>query len=337
MKPKTILLDHGSGGKASRRLTEELILPAFHNPVLARLGDGAVIEAPPGGRLAFSTDTFVVDPIFFPGGDIGDLAVNGTVNDLAMCGARPLGLSVALILEEGFPVADLERILGSMKRAAARAGVPVITGDTKVVPRGAVDKIFINTSGIGTVPEGLCLGPECVRPGDRVILSGNLGDHGVAVLSVREGIAFASEIRSDTVALNGMVERMLAEGPGVRMLRDPTRGGVGTVLNEVALQAGVGVRIRERDLPVNPAVAGACDLLGTDPIYVANEGKLVAFVAPESAERVLRALRSHEHGRNAVLVGEVEAENAGRVFMQTRIGGTRIVDMLTGEQLPRIC
>lgn len=337
MKPKRILLDHGSGGKASRRLTEELILPSFDNPVLARLGDGAVVDVP-AGRMAFSTDTFVVDPIFFPGGDIGELAVNGTVNDLAMCGARPLGLSVALILEEGFPVAELERVLASMKRAAEKAGVPVLTGDTKVVPRGAADKIFINTSGIGTVPEGVCLGPERVRPGDRVILSGSMGDHGMAVLSVREGIAFSSEIRSDTAALNGMVAAMLAEGgDGVRMLRDPTRGGVGTVLNEVAIEAGVGIRIREADLPVTPAVAGACDLLGTDPLYVANEGKLVAFVAPECVDRVLERVRSHEHGRRAAVVGEVEAGNPGRVLMRTRIGGTRIVDMLTGEQLPRIC
>ncbi len=336
MKPKTILLDHGGGGKASHRLTEELLLPAFRNPVLERLGDGAVIDPPPG-RLAFSTDTFVVDPIFFPGGDIGDLAVNGTVNDLAMCGARPLGLSVALVLEEGFPVADLEKVLDSMKRAAGTAGVPVLTGDTKVVPRGAADKIFINTSGIGTVPEEVQLGPERVRLGDRVILSGTMGDHGMAVLSVREGIAFSSEIRSDTAALNGLVERILEHGAGVRMLRDPTRGGVGTVLNEVALQAGVGILVREADLPVVPAVRGACDLLGTDPLYVANEGKLVAFVAPEDADRVLEALRLQEHGRDAALVGEVLAEHKGRVFMQTRIGGTRIVDMLTGVQLPRIC
>jgi len=336
MKPKTVLLDHGSGGKASHRLTKELLLPAFGNPVLDRLGDGAVIDLP-RGRLAFSTDTFVVDPIFFPGGDIGDLAVNGTVNDLAMCGARPLGLSVALVLEEGFPLADLERVLASMKRAAAGAGVPVLTGDTKVVPRGAADKIFINTSGIGTVPDGVELGPERVRPGDRVILSGTMGDHGVAVLSVREGIAFSSGIRSDTAALNGLVERILAVGPGVRMLRDPTRGGVGTVLNEVALQAGVGVRIREGDLPVDPAVASACEFLGTDPLYVANEGKLVAFAAPEDADRVLEALRGHALGRKAALVGEVRAEHPGRVVMETRIGGARIVDMLTGEQLPRIC
>ncbi len=336
MKPKTILLDHGSGGKASHRLIKELLLPAFRNPVLDQLGDGAVLDRPEG-RLAFSTDTFVVDPIFFPGGDIGDLAVNGTVNDLAMCGARPLGLSVALILEEGFAVADLERVVDSMKRAAGKAGVRVVTGDTKVVPRGAADKIFINTSGIGEIPEGVFLGPELVRPGDRVILSGTMGDHGMAVLSLREGIAFSSEIRSDTAALNGMVARILAGGGGVRMLRDSTRGGVGTVLNEVALQAGIGVRIREADLPVNPAVAGACELLGYDPIYVANEGKLVAFVAPEDTDRVLRAMRSDPAGRDAVVVGEALSEHGGRVFMQTRIGGNRIVDMLTGEQLPRIC
>ncbi len=335
MKPKTILLDHGSGGKASHRLTRELVLPAFGNPVLDRLEDGAVLDRPEG-RLAFSTDTFVVDPIFFPGGDIGDLAVNGTVNDLAMCGARPLGLSVALILEEGLPTADLGRVLASMKRAAGTAGVRVVTGDTKVVPRGAADKIFINTSGVGEVPEGVRLGAEQVRTGDRVILSGTMGDHGMAVLSVREGIAFSSEIRSDTAALNGMVERILA-GSGVRMLRDPTRGGVGTVLNEVAVQAGLGIRIREADLPVAPAVAGACELLGYDPIYVANEGKLLAVVAPGDEDRVLRAMRSDPAGRDAAVVGEVLSEHAGRVIMQTRIGGTRIVDMLTGEQLPRIC
>ena len=336
MKREKILLDHGSGGKASHRLIERHMLPAFDNPVLAALGDGAVLDLP-GARLAISTDTYVVDPIFFPGGDIGALAVNGTVNDVSMCGAVPRYMSVALVMEEGFPLADLDRILGSMKTAAARAGVWVVTGDTKVVPRGAADKIFINTTAIGSVPEGVCLGADRIRPGDRVILSGTLGDHGMAVVSVREGLSLDAGVRSDTAPLNGMVQRLLDAGGGVRLLRDPTRGGVGTSLNEVAGQARVGVRIVEEALPITEAVAGACAMLGYDPLYVANEGKLIAFVAPEDADRVLDAIRSDDLGHEAAIIGEVVAEPPGRVFLQTRIGGRRIVDMLAGEQLPRIC
>lgn len=336
MKAEKILLDHGSGGKMAHQLTTELLLPLFDNPLLAALHDGAVFETEKG-RLAFSTDTFVVDPIFFPGGDIGDLAVNGTVNDLAMCGAVPRYLSMGLILEEGLPLADLKRILTSARNAMDRAGVQLVTGDTKVVPRGAADRIFINTTGIGVVPPGVTIGAGGARPGDRIILSGTMADHGIAVLTQREGLRFESPVTSDTAALNGMVQAILNVSPAVHVLRDPTRGGVGTALNEIALQSRVGIRIEERRLPVSPAVAGVCDLLGFDPLYLANEGKLLCFVAGERSEAVLAAIRQDPHGRNACIIGEVTADHPGRVVMQTGIGGERIVDMLAGEQLPRIC
>ncbi len=332
-----ILLDHGSGGRIAHRLLRDLLLPAFDNPALAELNDGAILEVE-GSRLAFSTDSYTVDPIFFPGGDIGDLAVNGTVNDLAMCGARPLALSAAFILEEGFPLEDFRRILGTMARAAREAGVAIVTGDTKVVPRGAADRVFINTSGIGLIPPGVRVASHRARPGDRILLSGSLADHGVSVLAGREGLAFQTTVQSDTAPLHRMVAAMLAAGgEAVHVLRDPTRGGLGTALNEIAESSGVGVLIHEETIPLKPEVAGLCELLGFDPLYLANEGKLVAFVHPEAAEAVLAAVRADPAGRDAAWIGEALAAPAGRVVMQTRIGGRRIVDMLSGEQFPRIC
>ncbi len=336
MQSDKILLDHGSGGKLAHQLTTELLLPLFDNPLLAPLHDGAVFEVA-AGRLAFSTDTFVVDPIFFPGGDIGDLAVNGTVNDLAMCGAVPRYLSMGLILEEGLPLSDLKRILVSIRAALDKAGVQLITGDTKVVPRGAADKIFINTAGIGVVPAGVVIGGDGARPGDCILLSGTMADHGIAVLTQREGLRFESDVVSDTAPLGAMVQAILAAAPGVRVLRDPTRGGVGTVLNEIALQSKVGMVIEEDRLPVRPAVAGICDLLGFDPLYLANEGKLLCCAPPDQADAALAAMRRDPSGRDAVRIGQVTAEHPGRAVMRTRIGGQRIVDMLSGEQLPRIC
>jgi hydrogenase expression/formation protein HypE len=336
MKLDKILLDHGSGGKVAHQLTTELLLPMFDNPMLAQLHDGAVFESQ-DGRLAFSTDTFVVDPIFFPGGDIGDLAVNGTVNDVAMCGAVPRFLSMGLILEEGFPIADLKRILASMRKALDHAGVQLVTGDTKVVPKGAADKIFINTSGIGVIPDGITVSSDGARPGDRIILSGTMADHGITVLTQREGLRFESNVRSDTAPLNHMVQRIFQVTPRVHVLRDPTRGGVGTTLNEIAEQSSVGITIHEGRLPVNPEVAGICELLGFDPLYLANEGKLLCFVPADLADDVLAAVRKDAYGQAACIIGEVVAEHSGRVVLKTRIGGERIVDMLAGEQLPRIC
>jgi len=336
MKYDKVLLDHGSGGKISHRMTQDLMLPAFNNPILAELNDGAIFELQ-GLRLGFSTDSYTVDPIFFPGGNIGELAVYGTVNDLAMCGAEPAYLSAALIIEEGFPLDQLQAIVAAMSRAAAAAGVQVVTGDTKVVPRGAADKIFINTSGVGVIPAGVAVASHRAKPGDLVLLSGSIADHGVSVLASREGLSFQTGVQSDTAPLNHMVRGMLAAGPGVHVLRDPTRGGLGTALSEIAEKSGVGVRIYEDRIPVKPEVAGLCELLGFDPLYLANEGKLIAFVAPEDADAVLRAMRLDPYGRQAVVIGEAIAGHSGKVFLQTRIGGTRIVDMLAGEQLPRIC
>lgn len=336
MKSDKVMLDHGSGGRISHRMTQDLLLPAFNNPILSELNDGAIFELQ-GLRLAFSTDSYTVDPIFFPGGNIGELAVNGTVNDLAMCGAEPAYLSVALIIEEGFDLAQLEAIVSAMSRAAVHAGVSVVTGDTKVVPRGAADKIFINTSGIGIIPPGVQVAAHLARPGDRVLLSGSIADHGVSVLASREGLSFQTSVQSDSAPLNRMVRGMLAVGPGVRVLRDPTRGGLGTALNEIAEKSAVGIRIREDRIAVKDEVAGLCELLGLDPLYLANEGKLIAFVAPEDTDAVLAAMRRDPYGREAALIGEVIAGHPGKVFMETRIGGTRIVGMLAGEQLPRIC
>jgi hydrogenase expression/formation protein HypE len=334
---ETVRLAHGGGGRMSQRLFERVLWPAFSNELLATQHDGALLEAG-GTRLAFSTDSFVVHPRFFPGGDIGSLAVHGTVNDLAMCGARPLWLSCALILEEGLAMDELVRIAGSMRLAAATAGVQIVTGDTKVVDRGKGDGLYVNTAGIGVVPEGIDISPHRARPGDLVLLSGAIGLHGIAILSVREGLELGTTLKSDSAPLNGLVERLLAAaGVGVHVLRDPTRGGVASALNEIAARAGVGVRLDEASIPVPEQVRGACEILGLDPLYVANEGKLLAIVAREAAEAALEAMRSHPYGREAAIVGEVLAGKAGRVTMRSRIGGERIVEMLSGEQLPRIC
>lgn len=337
MTDDRIMLDHGSGGKVAHRLTADLLLPIFDNAVLAELNDGAILELD-GRRLAFSTDSYVVDPIFFPGGCIGDLAINGTVNDIAMCGGVPKYLSVGLIIEEGFPMSDLKAILGRMGQAARTADVTVVTGDTKVVPRGAVDRIFINTSGFGWIPEGIRVGSTRAKPGDRILVSGTMADHGITILTQREGLEFETRLISDSAPLNHMVARMFEAAAGrIHVLRDPTRGGIGTALNEIAEKSQVGVRVFETQIPIKPEVNGVCELLGFDPLYLANEGKLLAFVAPDAADAVLAAMRADGYGRDAAVIGEVVAEHPGRVLMQTRIGGERIVDMLTGEQLPRIC
>jgi hydrogenase expression/formation protein HypE len=336
MKKDKILLDHGSGGKISHSLTAEIMLPAFDNPILSRLDDGAIFNLGEN-RLAFSTDSYVVDPVFFPGGNIGDLAINGTVNDVAMCGATPVYLSAALIIEEGFPMADLKIILRDMAAAAEKAGVKVVTGDTKVVPKGSADKIFINTSGVGIINEGVDIASKRACPGDKIIISGSIAEHGVTVLTQREGMSFASSIKSDTAPLNNMVRLMLSASRNIHVLRDPTRGGVGTALNEIALSSKTGIRIYENKIPVKDEVAGLCELLGFDPLYIANEGKLLAFVSPEDAQTVLSAMKEDEFGKDSCIIGEVVDDLPGKVFMQTSIGGSRIVDMLTGEQLPRIC
>ncbi|SLM30175.1 carbamoyl phosphate phosphatase, hydrogenase 3 maturation protein [Desulfamplus magnetovallimortis] len=352
MDDKNVLLDHGSGGKIAHSMLTKMILPLFDNPLLAKMDDSAVLDLS-GIRVSFSTDSYVVDPIFFPGGNIGDLAVNGTVNDISMCGGDPLYISVALILEEGFAKAELSRILESMGEAAKRAGVMVVTGDTKVLPRGKVDKIFINTSGVGIIPEGINLSGSNASPGDKVIVSGTIADHGITILSSREGLGISPGVQSDSAPLNGMVKSILNAVPygTVHVLRDPTRGGVATTLNEIASQSNVTIRIKEEAIPVKDAVRGTCELLGFDPLYVANEGKLLAIVSPEVAEDVLRVVRSHESGRDASVIGEVYSiEDAsclvslsganyskGSVILETVIGGARVVDMLTGEQLPRIC
>jgi hydrogenase expression/formation protein HypE len=333
---KEIVMGHGSGGRLTQQLIERMVLPAFDNPLLNSQHDGAIFEVQ-GARLAFSADSYVVDPIFFPGGDIGELAVNGTVNDIAMCGARPLYLSVSLILEEGLPMADLWRVLSSMRDAAARAGVSLVTGDTKVVDRGKGHRVFINTSGIGAVRPGVNIDPSCARPGDIILLSGAIAAHGMAIMSVRENLEFEAPIESDTAPLHGLVESMLDVSPAIRVLRDPTRGGVASALNEIASKSGVGIRIRESSVPIREDVQGACEILGLDPLYVANEGKLIAFVPPGDASRVLEVMRKHPDGRQSVAMGEVVSEHPSIVVMQTRVGGSRVVDLLSGEQLPRIC
>jgi hydrogenase expression/formation protein HypE len=333
---KEIVMGHGSGGRLTQQLIERMVLPAFDNPLLQSQHDGAIFEVQ-GTRLAFSADSYVVDPIFFPGGDIGELAVNGTVNDIAMCGARPLYLSVSLILEEGLPMTDLWRVLSSMRDAAARAGVSLVTGDTKVVDRGKGHRIFINTSGIGVVRPGVNIDPALARPGDVVLLSGAIATHGMAIMSVRENLEFETPIESDTAPLHELVESMLEASSAIRVLRDPTRGGVASALNEIASKSRVGIRIRETSIPVREDVRGACEILGLDPLYVANEGKLIAFVPPGDAHRVLEVMREHPDGRQAVVIGEVVSEHPSVVVMQTRVGGSRVVDMLSGEQLPRIC
>ena len=331
-----ILLDHGSGGRSSHELIERFFVPRFQNPFLNEMNDSAVFDLK-GGKLAFTTDSYVVDPIFFPGGDIGSLSVCGTVNDLAMRGARPYYLSVGFIIEEGFPLSDLEQILESMERAAKEAGVQIVTGDTKVVPKGAADKIFINTSGIGLVPEGINIAGQNARPGDLVLISGTIGDHGLTILSKREGLSFESSLKSDAAPLNHLVREMLQAGSQIHVLRDPTRGGLATTLNEIARQSRVGIEIYEEAVPIRGSVVAAAEILGLDPFYIANEGKLIAILPPAQAEAVLAAMKKNPYGRDAAVIGEVKAENPGKVVMKTIIGGKRLMDMLAGEQLPRIC
>ena len=331
-----VQLAHGSGGLLSAQLIDRLFLPRFANPILNRLEDQATLELP-AGRVAMSTDTFVVDPIFFPGGSIGDLAVNGTVNDVAMSGAAPLYLAVAFVLEEGLPLADLHRVLVAMEEAARTAGVVVVTGDTKVVPRGACDKIFITTTGIGVVPAGVTISAASLRPGDAIILSGTLADHGMAILTTRQGLSFHSRIQSDTVALYGLVATMLAVCPTIHALRDPTRGGAAATLNEFARSSRVGIVLEEARLAVRPEVRGACEVLGIDPLFVANEGKLIAAVPEDAAAEVLAAMRNHPQGCEAAIIGRVTARHPGLVVLRTVLGAERIVEMPVAEQLPRIC
>jgi hydrogenase expression/formation protein HypE len=334
LRDDRINLAHGAGGKATRDLVEALFLPELGNDALARLGDSAVVAG--ADRLALTTDSYVVRPLEFPGGDIGELAVNGTVNDLAVAGARPLWLTAGFVLEEGLEVATLRQLVVSMARAAHAAGVAVVAGDTKVVERGRADGLYITTAGAGAVPAGLELGPEQVRPGDRVLLSGTLADHGMAVMVARGDVALEAEIESDTAPVHELAAALLELG-GVRWLRDPTRGGLATALNELAAASELAVVLAEGSLPVRPAVVGACELLGIDPLYVANEGKLVAVVAPDVADAALDVLRRHPLGADAMLVGEVRDEPAGLVLLDTALGGSRIVDMLVGDPLPRIC
>ena len=329
------MLSHGSGGRIAHQLVERNFIEALDNPMLSRLDDSAVAEF--SGRLAFTTDSYVVSPVFFPGGDIGKLAVCGTVNDLAMSGAKPLYLSLAFIIEEGLPISELKQIVDSVARAAKEAGVSIVTGDTKVVHRCSADKLFINTAGIGIIAQGIDISGSNAVPGDKVLLSGPIGDHGMAVLSVREGLSFSTTLKSDCAPLNALVTDMLDACRDIHCLRDPTRGGLATTLNEIAGQSEVGIRIDEDSIPVREEVLAACEMLGLDPLYIANEGKLVAIVPAGDAERVLQAMRGNPYGREASIIGEVQAENPKRVVMKTRIGSSRIVDMLTGDPLPRIC
>jgi hydrogenase expression/formation protein HypE len=337
-----ILLGHGSGGLLTADLIERVFVPAFGNEVLSALEDQATLDLTsfrPGKlpRLAFTTDAFVVRPLFFPGGDIGRLAVHGTVNDLAVGGAQPLFVSAAFILEEGLPLADLQRIVASMRAACEEARVALVTGDTKVVDRGKGDGVFITTSGIGLVPEGLSLSIHAARPGDCILLSGTLGDHGIAILSVREGLAFETVLESDTAPLNGLTAAILEVCPQTRCMRDPTRGGLSSALNELAAASGVGVELDEMAIPLRPEVRGACEMLGLDPLYVASEGKLIAIVPPADANRTLAAMRAHPLGKDAAAIGTVVAEHPGMVLLRSRVGGQRVVTLLSGEQLPRIC
>jgi hydrogenase expression/formation protein HypE len=335
-KNRRVDLTHGSGGRAMAQLIEELFERSFDNEFLAKRDDQAVFDVT-AGRMSISTDGFVISPHFFPGGNIGSLAIHGTVNDVAMAGAKPLYLSVGFILEEGFPLSDLKKIVESMAAAAKEAGVLIVTGDTKVVEKGSGDGIFITTTGVGVVPEGVNVSADRARPGDRVLVSGTMGDHGVAIMSKRENLSFETEIESDCASLNGLVEGIIAAAPDIHVLRDPTRGGLSAVLNEIALQSGVGVRVKEADIPVRTEVHGACELLGLDPMYVANEGKLVAFCAAEDCDAVLAAMQAHPLGKDAAVIGEVVEDSRNFVQMETALGGNRIVDWLAGEQLPRIC
>ena len=337
MKSDIILLGHGSGGKLSHELLDDLIVPILSGIAQRDQNDAAIL---PGqqGRLAFTTDSYVVDPIFFPGGSIGSLSIHGTVNDLAMAGAMPVAISVGLIIEEGLAVSTLRTILEDMSAAAEKAGVRIMTGDTKIVPRGKADKIFINTSGIGTIGHDLDISGSNAQIGDKVLINGTIGDHGMAVMAHREGLALTSDITSDCAPLNSLVEELI-NGVGCRLhaLRDPTRGGIATTLKEIAMQSEVEITLQENSLPVNPAVAGACAILGLDPLFVANEGKMLAFLAPGAAEQALAIMHNHEFGKRAAVIGEVTSANKGKVRLQTAIGGLRAIEMLAGEQLPRIC
>ena len=329
-------MTHGGGGRAMAQLIDELFAACFANEWLAQGNDGAVFSAP-AGRMVIATDSHVVSPLFFPGGDIGCLSVHGTLNDVAMAGARPLYLAASFILEEGFPLADLKRIVESMANAARDAGVPIVTGDTKVVEQGKGDGVFITTTGFGVVPQGIEISGDRARPGDAILVSGTIGDHGVAIMSLRENLSFETTIESDTAALHGLVATMIEAVPSIRCLRDPTRGGLGTTLNEFARQSGVGMLIREAAIPVRPQVNAACEFLGLDPLYVANEGKLIAICPGADAERLLAVMRGHVHGTDAAIIGEVVEDAHRFVQMETAFGGRRVVDWLTGEQLPRIC
>ena len=331
-----VLLGHGSGGKLSADLIRDVFLNVFRSPILARMDDQAIVEVG-GSRIAFTTDSFVVKPLFFRGGNIGSLAIHGTINDLAMGGADPLFLSAGFILEEGFEIGELRKIAESMGHAADDAGVEIVTGDTKVVEKGSGDGLFINTTGIGLVPLGVYLSASNVRPGDQILLSGTLGDHGIAILSERESIGFDLTIGSDSAALHTLVGKMLAVSRQIHCLRDPTRGGLASAVNEIAARAGVGMTLHESEIPVRDEVRAACEMLGLDPLYVANEGKLIAFVAPEAADAVLTEMRAHPLGKGAMRIGEVTRAHPGLVTMKTSFGTTRIVDMLAGDQLPRIC
>ena len=338
LKAGRVDMSHGAGGRAMAELISSIFKDAFGNELLDQGNDQASFPTPSGGRMVMTTDGYVVSPIFFPGGDIGSLAVHGTVNDLAMSGAKPLYLSASYIIEEGFPLGDLKRIAESMGAAAKAAGVMIVTGDTKVVERGKADGVFISTAGVGVVPDGLVLSGDRARPGDKVIVSGSMGDHGVAIMSSRENLTFETEILSDSAALNGLVETMVAvAGPQLRLMRDPTRGGLAATLNELAHQSGVGFRIVEDRIPIKRQVAAACELLGLDPLNVANEGKLVAVVAAEAAERLVETMRAHPLGADAAIIGETVEDDQRFVQMTTGFGGGRIVDWLAGEQLPRIC
>jgi len=339
LRDEKITLSHGSGGKSTHNLIEGVIAPAFSNPLLDQMDDAATFAVNgTGQRLAFTTDTYVVSPLFFPGGDIGKLAVHGTINDLSMAGADPLYLSVGLILEEGFPIADLRKIVASMAQAASDAGISIVTGDTKVVQRGKADGVFINTAGIGIVRATWPLGQACLQPGDRVLLSGPVGDHGIAIMLAREALDIETDVQSDTAPLNLLVASLLeAAGDAVHCLKDPTRGGVATSLNEMALGSEVSIGLDEHAIPIHAGVRGACEILGLDPLTIANEGKLLAIVAPEKAGAALAAMRSHPLGREAAIIGTVQSEPPGMVFLRTDIGGMRVLDMLVGDPLPRIC
>ena len=335
----TIVMGHGAGGKMMNDLIQHLFASEFHNDLLAQLGDSTALEfsANSGQRLAFSTDSFVVSPLFFPGGDIGELAVNGTVNDLAMSGAKPLFLSAGFILEEGLEMETLGRISTSMAQACKQAGVQIAAGDTKVVEKGHGDGVYINTTGIGVIPVGVNIGPGNIKPGDAILVSGTLGDHGIAIMSVREGLQFESEIKSDTAPLNGLVEEMIAVSKEIHCLRDATRGGLSAVLNELAVASKAGIEFEEEKVPVSPAVNAACEMLGLDPFYIANEGKLVAFVPEAQVEEILAVMQNNEFGKEATIIGHVTQEHPGMVVAKTAIGSSRVVDLPAGELLPRIC